>query len=117
MLIHSLPPPGSSVTLWAKLTGGAGVTLPQKGEAKEDRQDTKVRCSFAPPSMQNQGNLKRFSPRFSSTFNPFRPIVRHFQSLSVSFNQLQSILVSFNQFDSVKTQEFIYNRTVGKTRN
>ena len=73
---------------------------------------------FAPHREIAEANFRRFqwfSPRFSSTYNPLRPIFCHFQSVSVSFNQLQSILISFNQFDSAKTQQFIDNRKVGKT--
>ena len=51
-------------------------------------------------------NFNGFRPRFSSTFQTFRPILCCFQSLSISFsqslNQFQSILISFNQFGSIK---------------
>ena len=67
------------------------------------------------PKFQFLGNLRPFvpisgrgpfPPRFSWTSNPFRSILRHVQSVSVSFNQLQPTLVSVNQCD---------NRKVGKT--
>ena len=53
-------------------------------------------------------NCRRRSIHFDS-------ILCHFQSVSVSLNQFQTILISFTQFDSVKTQQFIDNRKVGKT--
>ena len=59
----------------------------------------RLTCEIAEANVRQ---FQWFSLRFSSTFNPFRSIVCHFQSVSASFNQFQSILISFNQFDSVK---------------
>ena len=80
---------------------------------------------FAPPFMRNPwsqffGQFQPgFSPRFSLTFNPFRSIFCHFQSLSINFCRLQPDSFNSNLFRSVwlgqKMQEFIDNWKVGET--
>ena len=84
----------------------------QKRTKKEGQVQIGKPPRLKPPrlaALDSEANFRQsqwFPPRFSSTFNPSRPIFCHFQSL-------QSVSISLTRS---KAQEFIDNRMVGKTK-
>ena len=115
-------PPLFSTPPWHPLNKTAGNNFDSIGSASGKMSSNFVtRPKYSPPTARqlsvfwphlpceiaeaNFWQFQWFSPRFWSTFNPFRLFsvyFNQFQSVSISFNPFLSVLISFNQFDSVK---------------